>query len=85
VIAAIISATTDERAEFYLLFCVTCVLTCVTLFGLGSLSSIFTNHSWWRAGFFTLTNGVVASGASYLIGWLVGLIMAKHGISPLNV
>lgn len=45
----------------------------VGLFAAGALSSRFTPRPWWYAGLRQLLFGAVAAGATYLIGWAIGV------------
>jgi VIT1/CCC1 family predicted Fe2+/Mn2+ transporter len=45
----------------------------VGLFVAGALSSRFTPRPWWYAGLRQLLFGAVAAGATYLIGWAIGV------------
>ena len=45
----------------------------VGLVAAGALSSRFTPRPWWFAGLRQLCFGAVAAGATYLIGWLIGV------------
>jgi DNA damage-binding protein 1 len=78
VIASIVTASSGEHIDFYFLFGLTCALTALNMFGLGAVSSIFTIDPWWKAGLFTLLNGCVAAGASYLVGYIVGKIVGTE-------
>jgi vacuolar iron transporter family protein len=40
---------------------------------LGALTSRFTARPWWLAGLRQLLFGVIAAGATYLVGWLIGV------------
>ena len=55
-------------------FIIAIVLSGVTMFGLGAVTSRFTSEVWYSAGAVTLLNGALAAGASYLIAFLVNLI-----------
>jgi vacuolar iron transporter family protein len=43
------------------------------LFLLGALTSRFTSRSWWLAGLRQLMFGAIAAGATYAVGWLIGV------------
>ena len=45
----------------------------VGLFAAGALTSRFTTRSWWLAGLRQLMFGAIAAGATYLVGWLIGV------------
>jgi VIT1/CCC1 family predicted Fe2+/Mn2+ transporter len=45
----------------------------VGLILLGALTSRFTARPWWLAGLRQLLFGVIAAGATYLVGWLIGV------------
>jgi VIT1/CCC1 family predicted Fe2+/Mn2+ transporter len=45
----------------------------VGLFAAGALSSRFTPRPWWYAGLRQLLFGAFAAGATYLIGWAIGI------------
>jgi DNA damage-binding protein 1 len=77
VIASIVTSSTGEPIDFMYLFGLTCLLTGLNMFGLGAVSSIFTIDPWWKAGCFTLLNGAIAAGASYLVGFIVGKIVGS--------
>jgi VIT1/CCC1 family predicted Fe2+/Mn2+ transporter len=40
---------------------------------LGALTSRFTTRPWWWAGLRQLAFGVIAAGATYVVGWLIGV------------
>jgi VIT1/CCC1 family predicted Fe2+/Mn2+ transporter len=48
----------------------------VGLIAAGALTSRFTTRSWWLAGLRQLMFGVIAAGATYLVGWLIGVGVA---------
>jgi len=43
------------------------------LVAVGALTSLFTTRPWWSAGLRQLMFGVIAAGATYLVGWLIGV------------
>jgi VIT1/CCC1 family predicted Fe2+/Mn2+ transporter len=45
----------------------------VGLVALGAVTSRFTTRSWWLAGLRQLMFGAIAAGATYLVGWLIGV------------
>jgi len=82
VVGAIISSVSQKQVNFKVLFAVNCVLTAITMFALGAVSSIFSIDPWWKSGLWTLANGVVVAGASYFIGWIVNVIVIAMGLPP---
>ncbi|HXV93579.1 MAG TPA: VIT1/CCC1 transporter family protein [Pseudonocardia sp.] len=48
----------------------------IGLFVLGALTSRFTTRSWWVSGLRQLAFGALATGATYLVGSLIGVSMA---------
>mmetsp|Transcript_81273 Transcript_81273/g.122124 ORF Transcript_81273/g.122124 Transcript_81273/m.122124 type:complete len:121 (+) Transcript_81273:573-935(+) len=62
-IVAKLSGLEDE------LFLTSTVLTAFALFMLGVMKTYFTSTRWYCSGGETLAIGVIAAGASYLIGW----------------
>jgi VIT1/CCC1 family predicted Fe2+/Mn2+ transporter len=48
----------------------------VGLIAAGALTSRFTTRSWWLAGLRQLMFGAIAAGATYLVGWLIGVGVA---------
>jgi len=61
--------------NFNAIFGISIVLVAVTLFLLGVLTSRFTIHTWYKAGFYMLILGALAAGSSYLIGWGIDTIV----------
>jgi VIT1/CCC1 family predicted Fe2+/Mn2+ transporter len=47
----------------------------VGLVVVGALTSRFTTRQWWLAGLRQLMFGIIAAGATYLVGWLIGINM----------
>jgi vacuolar iron transporter family protein len=45
----------------------------VGLIAVGALTARFTTRPWWLAGLRQLMFGVIAAGATYLVGWLIGV------------
>jgi VIT1/CCC1 family predicted Fe2+/Mn2+ transporter len=45
----------------------------VGLVVVGALTSRFTTRPWWLAGLRQLMFGIIAAGATYLVGWLIGV------------
>ena len=45
----------------------------VVWFVVGALTSRFTTRPWWLAGLRQLMFGIIAAGATYLVGWLIGV------------
>jgi len=60
----------DDRWRFP----ATVVLSALTLFGVGSLRSVFSERSWWRAGAEMLAIGAIAAAVAYGIGAGIGSI-----------
>eukprot|EP01130_Rhizamoeba_saxonica_P016890 TRINITY_DN78_c0_g1_i1.p1 TRINITY_DN78_c0_g1~~TRINITY_DN78_c0_g1_i1.p1 ORF type:complete len:284 (-),score=63.19 TRINITY_DN78_c0_g1_i1:99-950(-) len=65
----------NPEANFDDLFIVAIILTGVTLFGLGTVTSRFTTESWYKGGFYMFLNGGLAAAASYLIGYMISEIV----------
>jgi len=53
-------------------FPLACILTGVTLFGLGALKTILTGKNWFKSGLEMLLVGGVAASAAYIVGVLLG-------------
>jgi DNA damage-binding protein 1 len=68
-----IGIRTDPTA----LFGISIALVALCLFALGAITSMFTIHTWYKAGFYMLILGVVAAGSSFLIGWGVDSIVTQ--------
>ena len=51
-------------------------LSCVALFGVGALISVFTARGAFMSGMRMLIIGLSASGITYFVGWLLGVSMA---------
>ena len=49
------------------------VVGAVGLVAVGAVTSRFTTRPWWMAGLRQLMFGVIAAGATYLVGWLIGV------------
>jgi len=79
VISQIINGTTVGGNLQLLLFGLACALVGITLFILGALTSRFTIHTWYKAGFYMLLLGTIAAASSYAIGLAVDKIV--NGIS----
>jgi VIT1/CCC1 family predicted Fe2+/Mn2+ transporter len=52
------------------------LLSCVALFGVGALISIFTARGAFMSGMRMLVIGLLASGITYFVGWLLGVSVA---------
>ncbi len=52
---------------FYLALC----LSALTFFGIGSVKSRWSVHTWWRQGMETLIIGIAAAGLAFLIGYFL--------------
>ena len=52
-------------------FAAAIVLSAVVMFVMGAITSRFTPQRWLVAGFFSLLNGAVAAGVSYLMAFIV--------------
>jgi DNA damage-binding protein 1 len=52
-------------------YAICCVVTSMTLFLLGAITSRFTSQKWYAAGFFMMLNGIVAACVSYGIGFVL--------------
>ncbi|HSE86425.1 MAG TPA: VIT1/CCC1 transporter family protein [Candidatus Binatia bacterium] len=52
------------------------VFSCLALFGVGALLSIFTARGPLRSGLRMLVIGLLASGITYMVGWLLGVSVA---------
>eukprot|EP01128_Nolandella_sp_AFSM9_P011156 TRINITY_DN7871_c0_g1_i2.p1 TRINITY_DN7871_c0_g1~~TRINITY_DN7871_c0_g1_i2.p1 ORF type:complete len:228 (-),score=43.35 TRINITY_DN7871_c0_g1_i2:94-777(-) len=79
-LAYLIASAFDEVVDTTL-FIVACILTAVTLFGLGAVSSRFTIMEWWKSGAFYTAIGAVAAASSYFIGWGVSELVKAAGTS----
>jgi VIT1/CCC1 family predicted Fe2+/Mn2+ transporter len=68
-------ATINQKNESSagLAFIIACVLTGITLFFLGALTSRVTAESWWKSGLKSLVMGAFGSSVAYLIGYLLSL------------
>lgn len=77
-IAFIFQQDYDDKDVQNFLFVASIIMTFVFLFVLGVSKSKLTFQKWWKAGIETLCVGAIAAGASYLIGFLIGLITGNH-------
>jgi len=68
----------NSKAGFDITFIIACFVTALTLFALGAFKSRFSSQRWWVSALFTLGYGAVAAGASYLIGYLLQLIVGGN-------
>jgi len=62
-------------SAFWTFFGLTGLLTALTKFFLGAITSRFTILSWWKGGLYTVLMGTIASAVSYVVGWLVGAVL----------
>ncbi|KAK3278055.1 hypothetical protein CYMTET_13975 [Cymbomonas tetramitiformis] len=59
-------------------FAVSCVLTALTMFGLGVVKANFTNQSKVKSGSLMLMNGGIAAAASYAIGYVFSVALGEQ-------
>uniref|UniRef100_A0A7S3DGQ3 Uncharacterized protein n=2 Tax=Palpitomonas bilix TaxID=652834 RepID=A0A7S3DGQ3_9EUKA len=69
VVHAIIHSDPAYVASFNWAFLAACIITALSLFGMGALKGRISGTSWWKSGFHILVNGALAAGSAYLIGW----------------
>ena len=68
---AAVSASQRSGQSFNPTFMVSCILTGLTLFLLGTFKSRVTGQHWFRSGMHVLVTGGAAAGIAFLIGWLL--------------
>lgn len=59
-------------------FTVACLLTALTMLGLGFVKAQFTQQAKWKSGLLMLMNGTVAAAASYGIGYVFSVALGEH-------
>jgi VIT1/CCC1 family predicted Fe2+/Mn2+ transporter len=84
IIVAIVGGDVNAAVGFDLPFILAIILTAITLFALGAITSRFTVQAWWKSGLFTLINGAVAAGAAYAIGYAIDLAVNSGNTSVTN-
>jgi len=68
----------DAASAFDITFIVACVMTLLTMFLLGALTSRFSTSRWWVSGFWILANGGAAAIVAYFIGWALGVLLGTE-------
>merc|ERR1719487_269374 len=61
------------------LFTISCVLSAIMFFILGTLKTKFTKQHWFRGGMEILAMGSSTAAVSYLVGWLVESALLARG------
>ena len=59
-------------------FALDCVVTMLTMFGLGAAKAKVTNTSIIQQGFLMCVNGALACGAGYLISWALSSLLKEE-------
>jgi vacuolar iron transporter family protein len=76
-----IAVNIDDASGFeWLTFVLASIVTGMTMFTLGALKTRFTAEPWWRGGALMLFNGALAAAASYLISYVLSIIVGAQDV-----
>eukprot|EP00010_Vexillifera_abyssalis_P008234 CAMPEP_0201545776 /NCGR_PEP_ID=MMETSP0173_2-20130828/2203_1 /ASSEMBLY_ACC=CAM_ASM_000268 /TAXON_ID=218659 /ORGANISM="Vexillifera sp., Strain DIVA3 564/2" /LENGTH=291 /DNA_ID=CAMNT_0047954271 /DNA_START=51 /DNA_END=926 /DNA_ORIENTATION=+ len=76
-------ADIDSAAGYdHLTFILASIVTGAMMFLLGVIKTRFTTEPWWRGGGLMLFNGGLAAGASYLISYILSILVDADEVCP---
>lgn len=78
-LAYAIASAAGSNLEAMELFTISCVISAVMFFILGSLKTHFTKQKWWQGGFEILIMGSSTAAVSYVVGWIVEEALLSSG------
>jgi len=78
VVASIVGGS-KQIADIDVTFIVACVMTLITMFGLGAYTAKFSTSRWYTAGTWMVLNGGATAAAAYFVGWGLSMLTGDHG------